>query len=139
MWQPRVYQHFRRADLAMVAAHNVWVLPLCWLLARRTGAHLIYNAHELETETAAITGFKQRVAKLIEARFIRRCAMVSVVNEPIADWYEATYRHVARPAWSATCRPWWTRRWGSASASVCATTRCSTSTPVIWSTDGASR
>lgn len=97
MWQPRVYRHFRRADVAMVAAHNVWVLPLCWLLARRVGAHLIYNAHELETETAAITGFKQRVAKLIEARLIRRCALVSVVNEPIADWYEATYPDMPRP------------------------------------------
>lgn len=97
MWQPRVYLRFRRGDLAVVAAHNVWVLPLCWLLARRSGAHLIYNAHELETETAAITGFKQRVAKLIEARFIRRCAVVSVVNEPIADWYESTYG-MSRPA-----------------------------------------
>ncbi len=91
MWQPRVYLRFRRSNLSMVAAHNVWVLPLCSLLARRAGAHLVYNAHELETETAAITGFKQRVAKFIEGRFIRQCALISVVNEPIADWYESTY------------------------------------------------
>ena len=98
MWQPRVYLHFRRARLAMVAAHNVWVLPLCWLLARRTGAHLVYNAHELETETIAMSGVKQRVAKLIERALIGRCGMVSVVNEPIADWYAAAYPDVARPA-----------------------------------------
>lgn len=97
LWQPRVFQHFRRAEVAMVAAHNVWVLPLCWLLARSTGAELIYNAHELETETAAITGFKQRVARRIEAAFIRRCRAVSVVNEPIAEWYESTYG-IRRPA-----------------------------------------
>lgn len=96
MWQPRVYAHFKRAHVTVVAAHNVWVLPLCWVLSRRTGAHLIYNAHELETETIAITGFKQRVAKFIEARLIRRCAVISVVNEPIADWYESTY-DITRP------------------------------------------
>lgn len=96
MWQPRVYLHFRRGNLAMIAAHNVWVLPLCWLLARRAGAYLIYNAHELETETAAMHGVKKSVAKLIEARFIRHCGVVSVVNEPIADWYESTY-DIPRP------------------------------------------
>lgn len=98
MWQPRVFLHYRRADVAMIAAHNVWVLPLCWLLARRTGAHLIYNAHELETETIAMSGAKQRVAKLIERALIGRCAMVSVVNDSIADWYASTYPDVARPA-----------------------------------------
>jgi glycosyltransferase involved in cell wall biosynthesis len=98
LWQPRVYLHFRRADVAMIAAHNVWVLPLCWLLAQRTGARLIYNAHELETETIAMSGAKQRVAKWVERALIRRCSMVSVVNESIADWYAATYPALARPA-----------------------------------------
>lgn len=96
LWQPRVFQRYRRKRVALVAAHNIWVLPMCWLLSRGTGARLVYNAHELETETAAITGVKQVVARQIEARFIRRCAFVSVVNEPIADWYESTYR-IARP------------------------------------------
>lgn len=91
LWQPRVFQRYRRQPVALVAAHNIWVLPMCWLLSRRTGARLIYNAHELETETAAITGFKQVVAKQIESRFIRRCALVSVVNDPIADWYRSAY------------------------------------------------
>ena len=98
LWQPRVYLHFRRADVAMVAAHNVWVLPLCWLIARATGAHLAYNAHELETETIAMSGVKQRVAKLFERTLIGRCAMVSVVNDSIADWYAAAYPHLPRPS-----------------------------------------
>lgn len=91
-WQLRVFWRYRTEHVAMVAAHIVWVLPLCWLLARRTGATLIYNAHELETETVAMTGVKKRVAQLLEAFFIRKCTLVSVVNESIADWYEAAYR-----------------------------------------------
>lgn len=91
MWQPKVFAHYRRRPVAVVAAHNVWALPMCFLLARATGALLFYNAHELETETLTMTGLKQRAARLIESRLIRRCRLVSVVNEPIARWYSSTY------------------------------------------------
>lgn len=91
MWQPRVYLQYRRRDLLAVAAHNVWVLPLAATLSRRTRAALIYNPHELETETDSMKGLKKRLAQRIEARYIRRCSLVSVVNELIADWYAATY------------------------------------------------
>ena len=96
MWQPRVFMHYRKQPVAIIAAHNVWALPLCYLLSRSTGSMLIYNAHELETETLTMKGLKQRAAKLIESRLIRRCRLVSVVNEPIADWYESTYT-IPRP------------------------------------------
>lgn len=95
-WYAGVLGRYGRAPVAMVAAHSVWVLPLSWLLARRTGAVLIYNCHELETETGSMSGWTQRLAKLVERSFIRRCAVVSVVNEPIADWYEEAYS-IARP------------------------------------------
>lgn len=91
MWQPRVFRRYRDEKVALVAAHNVWVLPMCWLLSRRTGARLAYNAHELETEAAAMHGPKKVVAQQFESRLVRRCAVVSVVNEPIADWYASTY------------------------------------------------
>lgn len=90
-WYVKVLARYRKLPVAMVAAHSVWVLPLSWALARRTKAELIYNCHELETETVSMSGYKQRLAKLIEARFIRACALVSVVNEPIASWYEYAY------------------------------------------------
>lgn len=96
LWQPRVYVHYHRETLAVIAAHNVWVLPLCWLLSRRTGASLVYNAHELETETLSMRGLKQRAAKLIESRLITKCLLVSVVNSSIADWYEREYS-IRRP------------------------------------------
>ena len=96
LWQPKVFAHYRRRHVTAVAAHNVWVLPLAWGLSRRAAAPLIYNAHELETETGARSGLKKRVAKLIESRLIRKCAVVSVVNDSIADWYEREY-DIARP------------------------------------------
>ncbi len=91
LWQPRVYLRYRRKPIYVVAAHNVWVLPMCWLLSRRTGASLVYNAHELETETLGMSGLVQKLAKGIESRLITKCAITSVVNSWIADWYENAY------------------------------------------------
>ena len=91
LWQPRVYRRYHRESLTVVAAHSVWVLPLCWLLSRKTSASLVYNATELETETIAMKGLRQRAAKLIESRLIAECSIVSVVNSPIADWYQRKY------------------------------------------------
>jgi glycosyltransferase involved in cell wall biosynthesis len=91
LWQPRLFWRYRRAHVAVVAAHNIWVLPMCWLLARRTGAALAYNCHELETETSTMSGVRQGIARAIESWFITRCDVVSVVNEPIAEWYESHY------------------------------------------------
>lgn len=95
-WYFKVLATYHKLPVAIVAAHSVWVLPLSWVLAWRTKAELIYNCHELETETGSMSGYKQRLAKLIEARFIRSCALVSVVNEPIASWYEEAYA-IPRP------------------------------------------
>jgi glycosyltransferase involved in cell wall biosynthesis len=96
LWQPRVFLRYRRRPVAAVACHNVWILPMCWLLARVTGAALIYNPHELETETIAMRGGKQVAARVIERKLVRRCSLVSAVNIPIADWYAERYR-IPRP------------------------------------------
>lgn len=96
LWQPRVFLRYRRRPVTAVGCHNVWVLPMCWLLARATGAILVYNPHELETETFTMRGPKKALARLIESSLVRRCDVVSAVNEPIAEWYARRYR-IARP------------------------------------------
>lgn len=95
-WRPRVYKFYKDKPLASVAAHNVWLLPLAYRLSKKTGAVLVYNAHELETETIAGKGLKQWVTKYIERRYIKQVKVVSVVNESIADWYENHYP-ITRP------------------------------------------
>ncbi len=92
LWQPNVYRAYRGKPVSAIAAHNVWVLPLCALLAKRTGATLVYNPHELETETVAMRGIKKRAAQMIEQGFIYRAAVRSAVNPSIAAWYEERYQ-----------------------------------------------
>ena len=95
-WFQEVYRGYRDADIAVVSAHAVWALPLAWALAKRAKAPLVYNPHELETRTPTMTGVKKTLAEQVEARFIRRCQVVTAVNDEIADWYAGQYR-IARP------------------------------------------
>lgn len=96
VWQLLVYRAYRRRGVAVVHAHSVWMLPLCWAIARSTRASLVYNPHELETETPTMKGPKRTAARVIEQTLIRRCALVSVVNQSIAAWYESN-RAIPRP------------------------------------------
>lgn len=96
-WQPAVLALYAFRPVGVVACHNIWVLPMCWALAKITRAELVYNCHELETEAVAMVGLKQKIAKFFERRLVGSCALVSVVNESIADWYEAEYPQIARP------------------------------------------
>lgn len=91
-WQPKVYRRYRREHISSVAAHNIWVLPLAYRIARVSGAILVYNTHELETEAIAMKGIQRWVAKIVESRYIKKCDIVSVVNEPIAEWYRDSYQ-----------------------------------------------
>ncbi len=86
-WSRALLRTYRDEPVRTVAAHWVWGLPACWFLARRTGAYLVYNAHELETETPSMRGVKKAVAVLLERVFVPRCAVMTVVNPSIAEWY----------------------------------------------------
>lgn len=91
VWQTRVFRRFQSTNLAIVACHNVWTLPMCAKLATKTGAIFVYNPHELETETSSMTGPKKWMARALERRFIGRAQIVSVVSGLIADWYSDKY------------------------------------------------
>jgi glycosyltransferase involved in cell wall biosynthesis len=52
---------------------------------------IIYDAHELETERAGLSGVAQKVSKWVERILIRYVDHVIVVCDPIRDWYQETY------------------------------------------------
>ena len=93
-WSRAVFKRYSRSDIRVVNAHSVAVLPVCYLLSRRLGAKLIYDTHELETETSTSTGMQRLIFKIIERSLIARCDAVFVVNQSIADWYRRRYRGV---------------------------------------------
>jgi hypothetical protein len=89
-----VYRKYRRSHTSAVNAHSVAVLPVCYLLSLRLGAKLIYDTHELETETYASSGAQRIVFKLSERLLISKCDAVFVVNQSIADWYREHYKNL---------------------------------------------
>lgn len=93
-WYIAVLRRFGREPVSCVNAHSLSTLPLGWLLKLRTGAKLIYDTHELETETLNMKGARQRLAKIVEAIFIRSADAVIVVGPRIADWYRRAYRGI---------------------------------------------
>lgn len=96
-WSVRVLASLRGRSVACINAHSLAVLPLCVLAAKMTGARLVYDTHELETETSGYKGVRQKLGRFVEKLFIRRCDMVVCVSGSIADWYAKTYG-LERPA-----------------------------------------
>ena len=72
--------------------HSLPVLPLSVVVKWWKGCVLIYDPHELETETAGLRGVRQRVARALERGLIGFADAVCVVNRSIAEWYGARYR-----------------------------------------------
>ena len=91
-WSVAVFRRYSHSDICVINAHSVAVLPVCYLLSRRLGAKLIYDTHELETETGTSKGMQRWIFKVIERAFIAKCDAVFVVNQSIADWYRQRYR-----------------------------------------------
>jgi glycosyltransferase involved in cell wall biosynthesis len=101
-WSRAVLEAYSAQPLACVNCHSLPVLPLCVRLARRTGAKLVYDAHELETETNGLGGLRQLGSKLVERALIGRADAVIVVGDAIADWYARAYP-IPRPAVVLNC------------------------------------
>jgi glycosyltransferase involved in cell wall biosynthesis len=94
-WSVRVWSKVRKLRPSCINCHSLPVLPLCVSLKLITGAKLIYDTHELETESVAAVGLRKVLGKLIERLLIRFVDEVSVVNEYIGNWYKQAY-HLQR-------------------------------------------
>jgi glycosyltransferase involved in cell wall biosynthesis len=70
----------------VVHANDLDTLPAGWLLARSSGARLVYDAHELYTEQEPDPPRLHRaVARTLEGALARRADAVVTVSEPIAE------------------------------------------------------
>jgi glycosyltransferase involved in cell wall biosynthesis len=70
----------------VVHANDLDTLPAAALLARRSGARLVYDAHELyTTQEPDPPRVHQRVSSSLESRLARRADAVVTVSKPIAE------------------------------------------------------
>ena len=92
----RLTLFYRNKDIVLINIHSIALLSLGVLLKYIFKAKLVYDTHELETETTNLKGLRQRLAKFMEKTFIKKCDLIFVVSENIADWYEREYA-IQRP------------------------------------------
>ena len=91
LWWWSVVRTQNSSNVSLVTAHSLAALPAAVILARRCGAALLYDAHELETEREGWSLGIRRLAKIFEKALIRKCDHTIVVNDSILSWYKSTY------------------------------------------------
>ena len=87
----RVFFFYRKSNIKLVNVHSLGLLPLGVFLKFVYGAKLVYDTHELETETNGLAGARKKLSKFLEKQLIKYVNMTLVVGENIADWYQKTY------------------------------------------------
>jgi glycosyltransferase involved in cell wall biosynthesis len=87
----RVWTYSRRSHFRVVNVHSLALLPLGVLLKATLGMRLVYDAHELETETNGLRGLRKWLSKIVERRCIRFADLVIVVSDGIRNWYREAY------------------------------------------------
>lgn len=90
-WMLRILLSLLGRSVSCVNCHSLAVLPLGVVIKLLWRARLIYDTHELETESASVSGIRKRLAKIVERGLIRYCDSVIVVGDSIAEWYRDAY------------------------------------------------
>jgi glycosyltransferase involved in cell wall biosynthesis len=88
----RIVLYTRKRNINLVNIHNLALLPLGVLLKLICGVKLVYDAHELETETYGLNGFRQVMARHVERLLIKYADLVIVVCDSINEWYLNNYK-----------------------------------------------
>ena len=88
----RLVMGIRKERPEYVNLHQVMLLPLIPVIKILVpGAKLIYDAHELETETNGLKGRRKKMFKIWERVFIKSFRLVIVVGPSIEQWYRDKY------------------------------------------------
>ena len=84
-WMLRILFGLLGRSIACVNCHSLSVLPLAVVIKLFWRTRLIYDTHELETESASVSGIRKSLAKVVERCLIRYCDSVIVVGDSIGQ------------------------------------------------------
>jgi glycosyltransferase involved in cell wall biosynthesis len=90
-WRQRIVRAYRGQPLSVIHCHDLDPLPIAVRLKQSTGARLVYDAHELETEQGESSRIRVALSRATERMLIGRADAVITVSESIVDWYRGTY------------------------------------------------
>lgn len=90
-WVSKVFLIAIKHKPSVVHCHDLSPLLIGVLLKKISGCRLIYDAHELETETHHMGGVRQKMARLYETVLIKRVDSLITVSPSILKWYQQIY------------------------------------------------
>lgn len=77
----------RRVEPDIVHCHDTFALPAGWILKRQLRCHLVYDAHELESDKNAQNAMLSWATLLIEKVCWKKIDLLISVSDSILDWY----------------------------------------------------
>ena len=95
-WYISILKYVLFRPIKCINVHSLSSLPLGVICKILKGSKLVYDTHELETETISQSRFRKKFAKFIEKKLIPFSDHVFVVSDSIASWYQEQYR-IKRP------------------------------------------
>ncbi len=81
----RAYRLVRHAPTDVYHAHDLNALPVAWWARRRFGGKLVYDSHEIYTETTNMKRLNRKIAAAAERFFIRRADEVITIHDTAAE------------------------------------------------------
>jgi len=90
-WMVRIFIRFKREHAILVNCHSLSVLPLGILFKMFVESKVVYDTHELETETCVMSGIRRIFSKVLEKLLIHYADSILVVSDSIARWYKNQY------------------------------------------------
>ncbi|NQV56193.1 MAG: glycosyltransferase [Rhodospirillales bacterium] len=91
VWSFRVFSLYAGKDVVCVNPHSLTTLPLAILFKAVKKCKIVYDTHELETETSSSTPLRRVLSKLLERMCMPFVDLVIVVGDYIGDWYSRAY------------------------------------------------
>lgn len=90
-WYSRIVSAYRREDISVIHCHSLGPLPIAVRLKRLTGARLVYDAHELESEVFGAKGFRKSLARRMEEAMVPSVDAIITVSPSIREWYSEKF------------------------------------------------
>lgn len=97
LWTILTVKGLRRRRPVMIHVHALSGLPAAVFAKWASGAKILYNAHDLETERTGWSTAHRLFARALERTFIGQIDGMVTVSNMIADWYVERYG-IRRPA-----------------------------------------
>ena len=90
-WWSRLINAYKCQPLQIIHCHDLEPLPIAARLKKLTGAKLIYDAHELETERNCGRRIRKKLSQWQERRLMPFVDHLITVSPSIRNWYGQRY------------------------------------------------